>query len=121
MTNSDLNRQVALKWIAAFNEHNLQHLLDLYADDAIHFSPKLKLRQPESNGWVKGKPAMKTWWADAFERLPSLHYELQNLLVDEGQVLMEYLREVDNEPGMMVAEILEISNGLIQRSRVYHG
>jgi hypothetical protein len=33
---------------------------------------------------------------------------------------MEYLREVEGEPSMMVAEVLEISNSKIQSSRVYH-
>jgi hypothetical protein len=34
---------------------------------------------------------------------------------------MEYTRIVPGEPEMNVAEVLEIENGLIVRSRVYHG
>ena len=112
---------MALNWIAAFNKHDLESLLQLYADDAIHFSPKLKERQPHTNGWISGKPAMHVWWNDAFTRLPELQYDLQNLIVDETQVLIEYLRKVPGEIDMTVAEILEIKNGLIIKSRVYHG
>jgi len=121
MDNTAFNRQVALNWIEAFNSYQLKNLLDLYATDAVHFSPKLKIRQPETNGWISGKPALEAWWADAFERLPTLQYQLTNLIADKNQVLMEYMRKVAGEPDMMVAEILEISNGLINRSRVYHG
>ncbi len=121
MDKISLNKEIAFKWISAFNVHDLEKLLSLYADDAVHFSPKLKIRKPESNGWVKGKAALREWWADAFKRLPSLHYELQNMVTDDEQVVMEYLREADDEPGMLIAEILEISGNLIQRSRVYHG
>ena len=121
MNKSGFNRQVALDWINAFNEHDLDKLLGLYAEDAIHYSPKLKIRQPETNGRVSGKSALKAWWADAFNRLPSLHYKLENLIADDQQVLMEYLRKVNGEPDMMIAEILVIENGLIIRSRVYHG
>jgi len=121
MTKIDLNKQVAHDWILAFNEHNLQNLLDLYANDAEHFSPKLKIRQPESNGFINGKEAMKAWWADAFERLPSLQYDLINLIADEKQVFMEYIRKVDGEAEMRVAEVLEIVDGKIVKSRVYHG
>ena len=120
MNQIENNRQIALRWIRAFNEHDLIRLLELYSDDAVHFSPKLKTLQPETNGWINGKPALKTWWEDAFERLPTLHYELENLIINEKQVLMEYLREVESEPAMMIAEILEIENSLIIRSRVYH-
>ena len=121
MDKVSLNNQIALNWISAFNEHDLEKLLALYADDAIHFSPKLKIRQPETNGWVKGKYALKDWWADAFSRLPSLHYQLQNLVINDEQIVMEYLRQVNDEADMMIAEILEISNNLIIRSKVYHG
>ena len=121
MNKTELNKQVALSWIDAFNEHDLEKLLNLYDDNAIHFSPKLKIRQPETNGWINGKAALRSWWADAFERLPSLQYHLKNLIVHDDQLLMEYQRKVAGEADMMVAEVLEISNGVIMRSRVYHG
>ena len=118
MTKTEQNKQITHDWIRAFNEQNLQNLLALYHNDAEHFSPKLKIRQPESNGFIKGKPAMKAWWADAFERLPSLQYVLVNLIVDDKQVFMEYLRKVDGEAEMKVGEVLEIEEGLIVKSRV---
>jgi hypothetical protein len=34
---------------------------------------------------------------------------------------MEYIRKVPNEDDMLVAEVLEIENGKIIASRVYHG
>ncbi len=121
MTKADQNKQIALNWIDAFNKHDLEKLLELYAEDAVHFSPKLKTREPQTNGWIKGKPALRLWWEDAFKRLPSLQYLLQNLVINEEQLLMEYLRKVEGENDMMVAEILEIKDQLIVRSRVYHG
>ena len=121
MDSIDSNRQIALNWIEAFNVHHLENLLSLYADDAQHFSPKLKIRKPETGGFIQGKNALRSWWQDAFEGLPSLRYQLINLIVNEQQVLMEYKRTVDAEPELMVAEILEIENGYIVGSRVYHG
>jgi hypothetical protein len=121
MNKTAFNKQIALNWVEAFNEHDLEKLLILYDEDAIHFSPKLKIREPQTNGWIKGKPSLRSWWADAFNRLPLLQYQLQNLIVDERQILMEYLRKVPGEPDMMVAEILETENGVIVKSRVYHG
>ncbi len=121
MNSTDQNRQLAHSWIKAFNDHNLENLLDLYADDAEHYSPKLKISQPETNGWIKGKSALRKWWQDAFIRIPSLHYELKNLLADDNQVLMEYQRKAEGEANMMVAELLVIENGRIIGSKVYHG
>ncbi len=121
MDNKAFNKQIALDWIDAFNKHDLGQLLNLYAQDALHFSPKLKIRKPETKGWISGKTALRIWWNDAFERLPSLQYKLQNLIIDDTQLLMEYQRVVEGEEDMMVAEILEIKDGLIVKSRVYHG
>lgn len=120
MNTPDDNRNTALAWINAFNNHSLDDLLALYAEDAVHYSPKLKLRQPETAGKISGKEALRSWWADSFERLPSLQYQLVNLLSDDKQAVLEYLRSVPGEPDMMVAEFLEMNRGKIIRSRVYH-
>ena len=115
------NKEIALQWFAAFNEHKLERLLKLYSDTAEHFSPKLKIRQPETNGLIKGKQALRSWWQDAFDRLPTLNYEVKRLTADEDQVFMEYIRHVKGEEDLNVGEVLEIKNGLIIASRVYHG
>ena len=114
-------QQIAFKWFDAFNSHNLDQLLSLYDDYAEHYSPKLKVRKPETNGKVSGKQALSEWWKDAFDRLPSLHYKVTSLTANEQHVFMEYLRQVDGEEDMMVAEVLEIRDGKIIASRVYHG
>lgn len=113
--------EIAKKWLLAFNEHNLENLLALYDDNAEHFSPKLKIRKPETNGLIKGKNEMRLWWQDAFDRLPKLHYLEKSITANEHHVFMEYARLVPGEENMNVAEILEIKNGLIVASRVYHG
>jgi hypothetical protein len=116
----DLN-SIATKWFEAFNEHDLEKLLRLYHNDAQHYSPKLKIRQPESNGMVRGKEALRAWWQDSFNRLPSLQYTPTTLTANDERVFMEYIRRVDGEPETLVAEALEIKDGLIIASRVYHG
>lgn len=112
---------IAQQWFEAFNEHNLEKLLALYDEQAAHYSPKLKIRQPETNGLVKGKDNLRTWWKDSFDRLPTLQYHYTTLTADEHRVFMEYVRKVEGEADMLVAEVLDISNGMIVASRVYHG
>ena len=115
------NISIAKNWLHAFNEHNLEELLSLYHDEAIHFSPKLKIRHPETDGFIKGKAAFREWWQDAFLRLPQLEYREQTITANDERVFMEYIRIVPGEEIMNVAEVLEIENGLIIASRVYHG
>jgi len=114
------NITIANKWFDAFNAHNLENLLALYDDNAQHYSPKLKIRQPETNGLIKGKEALRIWWRDSFERLPSLKYMPTRFIADDKSIFMEYTRQVKGEDNMTVGEVLEISNGCIIASRVYH-
>ena len=112
---------IAEQWFDAFNEHNLEKLLALYHDNAQHYSPKLKVRNPESKGIIIGKEALRSWWKDSFDRLPSLKYAPQRMITDDSIIFMEYIRFVDGEETFSVGELLEVNNGLIISSRVYHG
>jgi ketosteroid isomerase-like protein len=101
-------QSIAFKWFDAFNNHNLEQLLSLYDDDAEHYSPKLKIHKPETNGLVVGKQALREWWKDAFDRLPCLNYKVTSLTAN-------------GEENMLVAEVLIVREGKIIASRVYHG
>ena len=114
------NYLIANAWFEAFNAHNLEQLLRLYHADAEHYSPKLKIGQPETNGLIKGKEALRAWWNDAFDRLPSLTYEVLSLTANEDRVFMDYIRHVTGEEDLRVGEVLEIRAGVIIASRVYH-
>jgi ketosteroid isomerase-like protein len=119
--NSEKIQSIAFRWFEAFNKHDLEQLLSLYEEEAVHYSPKLKVRQPETLGLIQGKSALRNWWQDAFERLPSLQYKPTSFTSNNERIFMEYVRIVDGEDDMLVAEVLEIRDGKIIASRVYHG
>jgi hypothetical protein len=113
---------LARKWLACFESQDVEALVALYAEEARHTSPKLRVQRPETGGYLVGKPALRAWWADAFKRLPALRYVEQTLTAQEDRVFMEYLRKNPGEADLPVAEVLEVgSAGLIVASRVYHG
>ena len=114
-------RAIAERWLACFERRDLDSLLALYADDATHTSPKIRVRHPETGGVLRGKAAMRAWWADAFARLPTMRYVPTAITADDRRVYMEYVRHVDGEPDLPVAEVLDVSGGKIVASRVFHG
>ena len=114
-------QSIAFRWFENFNNKELDKLLSLYDDDAEHYSPKLKINKPETNGLVKGKDAMRMWWEEAFQNYPSLNYKVTSLTANDDRVFMEYIRQADNENDLLVAEVLEVKNDKIISSRVYHG
>ena len=114
-------QSIAFKWFETFNNKELEKLLSLYDDDAIHFSPKIKIHNPETQGLITGKQALREWWQEAFDTLPSLNYKVKSLTANGDRVFMEYIRTVDGENDLLVAEVLDIKENKIIASRVYHG
>jgi ketosteroid isomerase-like protein len=121
MTPAEL-KDLARAWLTAFNDRELDRLLGLYADDAVHTSPKLRARDPDTRGEIRGKTALAAWWQDAMDRLPDLRYEELALTASDDRVFMEYIRHNPGDEPLAVAEVLVVSAaGKIVCSRVFHG
>ena len=118
---AERNRAIAEGWLDCFARRDLDGLLALYADDAVHTSPKIRVRHPETGGVLRGKDRMRVWWQDSFDRLPTMRYEPTALTADDRRVVMEYVRHVDGEPELPIAEVLDVEAGRIVASRVFHG
>jgi ketosteroid isomerase-like protein len=118
---SEKNIAIGREFLRAFNARDLDGLIALYADDAVHVTPKARIQHPESGGRVPGRQALREWWAESFDRLPSLQYDPVTVTADDERVWLEYRRRVPNEPELAVAEILVIRDGKVVQSRVYHG
>jgi steroid delta-isomerase-like uncharacterized protein len=113
--------QIARAWLDAFNRHDVDALVALYADDATHTSPKIRALHPDSGGKLVGKAALADWWRAANRRLPGLRYEATAIVADEACAIVEYVRHAPGEPPMPVAEAFDVRDGTIVASRVYHG
>ena len=115
------NLEIARAWLDAFNARDVDRLVSLYSETATHTSPKIRALHPETAGCLVGKAAMSEWWKASNARLPGLRSEVVALTADDTRVFMEYLRHLPGEPPMPVAEVLEVQDGRIVASRVYHG
>jgi ketosteroid isomerase-like protein len=120
-TTAERNAALGRAWIEAFNSRDLDQLIALYADDCTHTSPKLRATYPDTGGAIRGKTALRAWWADAYLRLPGLRYEELTVTADAHRVWLEYLRHAPDAPPYPVAEAFDVRDGHIVASRVYHG
>ena len=96
MSASD-NLALGHAWLAAFNAHDVDALVALYADDATHTSPKIRALHPETGGKLLGTHALARWWRDANARVPGLRYEETGVTADMSRVILEYIRHAPNE------------------------
>jgi len=58
------------EWIAAWNSHDLERILALYADDSEMTSDRIQALGLEASGTLRGKDRIRAYWGLALQRLP---------------------------------------------------
>ena len=77
-------------WIDACNSHDLDRILSHYAEDFEVSSPYIAQLAGEPSGMLKGKPAVRAYWAKALQSLPELRFELAAVLAGVDSVVIHY-------------------------------
>ncbi|HVW31357.1 MAG TPA: nuclear transport factor 2 family protein [Acidimicrobiia bacterium] len=66
------------EWTAAWNDHDLDRVLEHYADDVEYYSPFIAQMAepggPGADGHLDGKDAVRAYFAAALERNPDLRF-----------------------------------------------
>lgn len=107
----------AADWVAAWNAHDLDRVLAHYTDDFVMSSPKIVRIANEPSGTLNGKAAVRAYWAKALQMMPELHFELQNILLGVGSLVLYYT----SVSGQLAAEVfLFDAQGKVTRSFAHY-
>jgi ketosteroid isomerase-like protein len=108
---------LAREWVEAFNAHDLERILSHYAE-SVQLTSRLVTRvlgDPE--GTVRGKAALRQYFATALAATPHLRFELLEVFVGVRSVAV-YLRS--NVRGLQL-EVMELdADERIARVLVHH-
>jgi len=80
----------AKEWVDAWNAHDLDRVLSRYEDDFEMSSPIIRNLVGEISGTLKGKPAIRAYWAKALAAQPTLRFELLTVLTGVNSVTVYY-------------------------------
>jgi hypothetical protein len=104
--------KLAAEWVAAWNAHDLDVIMALYAPDIAFQTPTIIDTLGISDGRVTGSDALREHFARGLERLPDLHFDLDEVYVGVRSLAITY-RWRDGTP---VCELHEYdADGLIER------
>jgi uncharacterized protein (TIGR02246 family) len=92
-------------WIAAWNSHDLERVLALYAEDSEMTSDRIPAMGFDASGTLRGKDKIRTYWAKALTLIPNLHFELIDTYVSPDSVVVFY----QNERGARICEYLRLN------------
>jgi ketosteroid isomerase-like protein len=109
-------RAFAKAWEAAWNAHDLEAVLALFAEGVVFTSPLAKSLAGHEDGIVRGKAALRAYWAVGLAKLPDLHFEVTS--VSEGVDLLAI--GFRNERGVDRLEILKFADGLVVEGHGTH-
>jgi steroid delta-isomerase-like uncharacterized protein len=88
----------AADWIDAWNRHDLDAILSHYADAVVFTSPfAMRLTGSET---VRGKDALRAYFAAALTKFPDLHFRLRHTLAGVNGLVLVY----DSVEGLLAAE-----------------
>jgi hypothetical protein len=82
--------EFAREWIKGWNDHDLDAVLAHYADDFEMTSPLIVQRFGIASGTVKGKEAVRRYWAQGLAATPQLHFKLRSVMVGVNTVAIIY-------------------------------
>ena len=100
----------AAEWLQAWNTHDLDRVLNHFHDDVVFTSPVAAAFFPETQGRIRGKPALRAYWAEGLRRIPDLHFTIEQVFAGVDAIVIRYR----NQKGVSVCEVLILENGKVK-------
>jgi ketosteroid isomerase-like protein len=104
------------RWIALWNARDVDGVLEHFADHVTFTSPTAAAVVEGSGGVVRGKDALRAYWAHAVSLTPELRFELVDTYVGIDTVVINYR----NHRGLLVNEVLTFDGPLVVEGHATH-
>jgi uncharacterized protein (TIGR02246 family) len=96
-------------WLRAWNAHDLDGVLGHFAEDVVFSSPVAGRLLEGGDGVVRGRAALRAYWAEGLRRIPDLHFELVDVYTGVDTIVINYR----NQRGGLVNEVLTFDGPLV--------
>ena len=101
--------EFAARWAKAWNAHDLEQVLSHFAEDVVFASPVAAQLIDGSDGVLRGKAALRDYWAQGLRAIPDLHFTVLDVYVGVSAVVISYR----NQKGARVSEVLIFDGPLV--------
>lgn len=97
-------------WARAWNNHDVDAVLEHFHDDVVFTSPVAARMYPETAGVIAGKAALRHYWSGALQSMPDLHFVVEDVYRGIDTIVINYR----NQNGGLVNEVLRFGgDGLV--------
>ncbi len=105
MENKDKAAEFAAEWIGSWNNHDLDAILDHYADALEFYSPFIILLKFNDLGRITNKTELREYFKIGLDTYPDLHLILHNYFEGINTVVLHYT----SVKGRKAAEVFEFN------------
>jgi hypothetical protein len=107
-------REHAERWVDAWNRHDVDAVLAMYADEVVLRSPLASTWDPSNaEGAIRGKTLLHGYFEAALQRFPELQLELLDVYVaSDDRLVVEYLNRPNTERELYVLERTHLADGV---------
>ncbi len=110
-------REFAQDWVKSWNAHDLEAILAHYAEGVALTSPVAARLLNDPSGSVRGKEALRRYFAKGLAAYPNLTFELVDVMWGLASVVLYYT----NQNGKKTGEFMEIEDGKVVRVVANYG
>lgn len=104
-------RRFAKEWADGWNSHDLERVLSHFSEEVVFSSPAAVRLVDGSNGEIRGKSSLRSYWTEGLRRIPDLRFEILGVYVGVNTVVINY----QNQGGGFVTETLIFESGVVTR------
>lgn len=97
-------KEFAGKWVAAWNNHDMEAIMEHYAEEIVFLSPVIVRLNNDETGTINNKPALRDYFERALALYPDLRFEFYSVLTSMNSVVL-YYKSVNE---LLAAEFMEI-------------
>jgi hypothetical protein len=102
-------RAFAEQWARDWNAHDVDALAGRFTDDVVFTSPVAR-RLLGGDGVIRGKEALRGYWAEGIRLMPDLRFEVLGVYAGISTLVINYR----NQAGGVVSEVLIFDGGLVR-------
>lgn len=104
MLPAQTTNQFTTEWINAWNSHQIDDILEHYADEIEFYSPIIRLLNFNEEGVIRNKADLKRYFEIGLKAYPDLHFTLHNHFTGINSVVI-YYTSVNNRKAAEVFEL----------------
>ena len=95
---------LARHWVDAWNQHNIDAIMQHYSEDIDFRSPIIQKMGVNAAGKINSKGELKAYFRNALAKYPELHFELYHILTGVNSIVLFYKSVNDS----LSAEYMEL-------------